>query len=138
MSSLQSHAGSIPRLEVRHATQGSVPRGSIDNERTGDGDFPAGNVAARVGELALVASQAGLHAAWDGGAGEMEARGSMRVLCQAARSGGVPIERLLILIKAAWHQLPDNRRRMDPTTQATLARIVTICIHEYYRPRDRS
>lgn len=138
MSGLEFSQAAAPRVESRLANQRAASPRLIEDQRPADAGAHGGTVGTRVGELAVEASHAALGANWDGGAGELAARKSMRALCHAARAGSVPIEQLLILIKSAWHQLPDNRRRMDPATQATLARIVTICIHEYYRPRDPS
>lgn len=62
--------------------------------------------------------------------------GPVRVLlrraCDFARAREIQVEKLLILIKESWHELPESRRRSHSDSQVMLARVVSLCIEEYY------
>jgi len=50
-----------------------------------------------------------------------------------ARDKDVRAEHLLVLLKDAWHSLPEVRVMTDTTEQVRLLqRVVTMCIKEYY------
>ncbi|HEX2780078.1 MAG TPA: hypothetical protein VHM30_11290 [Gemmatimonadaceae bacterium] len=49
-----------------------------------------------------------------------------------ARADGLRAEQLLLVVKAAWVELPEARRAPRDTADATLARVITRCIDEYY------
>ena len=65
-----------------------------------------------------------------------EVRAVLRQLCDAAHACGLPAERLLILLKEAWRDLPEARSAMRAHEETPLTRVITLCIDEYYaRPR---
>lgn len=68
-----------------------------------------------------------------------EVRRMLRDTCSAARARNMSAEHVLILLKEGWRVLPEAPGRRDAEAQARLARIVTLCIEEYYGapPRRR-
>ena len=64
-----------------------------------------------------------------------EVRAALRPLCDAARSRGLYAERLIVLLKEAWRELPEARRSTREHDLGALERVVTLCIDEYYAPR---
>lgn len=52
--------------------------------------------------------------------------------CDVAHECGVPAERLLLVLKEAWWELPEARHLPRPDAGEVLARTITVCIHEYY------
>jgi hypothetical protein len=61
-----------------------------------------------------------------------ETRQLLRKICDAARANDTTIENVLILLKETWALLPETRVGPPADAQATLSRIVSICIEEYY------
>lgn len=64
-------------------------------------------------------------------------RAMLREVCAAARACDARVEHLLILLKEACLKLPEARRVNHDDAQDTLARVITLCIEEYYGPRVR-
>lgn len=56
----------------------------------------------------------------------------IRMTCNLAHDRGLRAEQLLVLIKAAWSGLPEGQRRPRHDDGDVLARVITVCIHEYY------
>jgi hypothetical protein len=67
---------------------------------------------------------------------DREVRAAMRQLCEAARADGLRAEQLLIALKEVWRTLPATRRSPLDEERETFARVVTLCIQEYYSPPD--
>ena len=61
-----------------------------------------------------------------------EVRHFFHVICVVARAHGTPVERVLILIKEAWREQPEARPRRYADAEDSLARVITVCIEEYY------
>ena len=50
-----------------------------------------------------------------------------------AHAKGIRAEQLIILLKQVWGELPEVSRTLEPhERQQVLARLVTLCIDEYY------
>jgi hypothetical protein len=78
------------------------------------------SLALRVGD--------GSEGARDGGLRRLIQRAS-----QSARERGLRAEQLLILLKETWRELPEVRHVPFQDADDMLARVVTLCIEEYYR-----
>jgi hypothetical protein len=61
-------------------------------------------------------------------------RDPMGELCAAARASEVRAETLILAIKDSWRRVPECYGERRPEAQATLARVITWCIREYYGP----
>lgn len=59
-------------------------------------------------------------------------RDSMRRVCILAHARDLRPEQLLILVKQAWFELPEPQRILRDHTGDVLARVITLCIDEYY------
>ena len=59
-------------------------------------------------------------------------RDSMRRVCLLAHGRDVRPEQLLIMIKEAWFELPEPERILRNHSGDVLARVITLCIDEYY------
>ena len=62
-------------------------------------------------------------------------RDPMGELCAAARAHEVRAETLILAIKDGWRRVPECYGQRRPEAEATLARVITRCIREYYGPR---
>ena len=60
-----------------------------------------------------------------------------RAACECAHGLGLPIERLLVLLKEEWRDTPDARRLTRVDATSVLERVVTLCINEFYADRPR-
>ncbi|MBV9111025.1 MAG: hypothetical protein JO306_16585 [Gemmatimonadetes bacterium] len=58
----------------------------------------------------------------------------LRLACDIARINDTFVERVLILLKEAWREHPEARPRCYADAEDTLARVITLCIEEYYAP----
>lgn len=58
-------------------------------------------------------------------------------MCAAAHAMQLHIEELLIALKARWHALPEVRRAPGYGMDLVLARVVTMCINEFYEMEER-
>jgi hypothetical protein len=59
---------------------------------------------------------------------------TLRRLCQVARARGLRVEQVILLLKDAWRELPDERREARDIHGKVLAGVITQCIEEYYTP----
>ena len=59
-------------------------------------------------------------------------RDSMRRVCILAHARDIRSEQLLIMIKEAWFELPEPERILRDHSGDVLARVITLCIDEYY------
>lgn len=64
-------------------------------------------------------------------------RRETQAMCACAREAQLPIERVLVALKQEWHEMPEVRALRRPDAVAVLERVVTMCIDEYYRDRQR-
>ena len=64
-------------------------------------------------------------------------RESMRRVCVLAHGRDVQIERLLVMVKDTWFELPEPRRILQDHSADVLSRVVTLCIDEYYALKDQ-
>jgi hypothetical protein len=72
-------------------------------------------------------------AAQDDGS-DREIRTAIQSTCATAREAGVTAEQLLIVLKECWRKLPEAQRLLRRDADETRARLVTMCIDEYYAP----
>ena len=61
-------------------------------------------------------------------------RAPARVMGHDARSRGVRIEELLISLKRSWSTVSGVDRLPRDESSRLLARVVTLCVEEYYAP----
>jgi len=113
------------RLETVEPNQEAVTRGRAD----GTQDAHLRDLAD--GMLRRVARAARLEEVVD-----RDVRELMRRTCDAARTRGVRAEHLLVLLKEAWQELPEARRVPRHNAGDVLARVITVCVHEYYTGAD--
>jgi hypothetical protein len=100
---------------------------------TGNSNGPARELApllAAVVELAADFSP--------GQRGERGVRPQVQALCRAARTCGLAVEQMLILIKRAWWQYGSVLEAPHLDARGRLGHIITLCIDEYYRNDDGS
>ena len=64
-------------------------------------------------------------------------RAALRAVCEQARARDMPAERVLLVLKAAWRELPAPGRRSSDNNVAALGRVISICIEEYFEPGRR-
>ena len=64
-----------------------------------------------------------------------EVRRLIRQTCDLARAHDIAVERLLVVVKQAWVELPEARQASHTAGWGTLDRVVTLCIEEYYAVR---
>jgi hypothetical protein len=86
-------------------------------------------------DLAQRALRCALRDAKRAQAPDQEVRIALVELCDAARSRGLYAERLIVILKEAWRDLPEARRSAREHELAALERVVTLCIDEYYAPQ---
>ena len=67
-----------------------------------------------------------------GDATPVRIREALRQACDTAHERGLHAEQLLILVKEAWHELPATRRATRDEAERLLARVITLCVEEYY------
>lgn len=91
-------------------------------------------------EMIGAASQSAIRALRSGGAdeGREAPRAAFRDSCALARARGVRAEQLILMIRDGWHRLPELRGVSRVDADVTRARVVTLCIQEYYEPLDGS
>lgn len=58
--------------------------------------------------------------------------GPLVPLCAAAKERQVPVEQLLVTVKAAWGSLGEERVRLGDSGSEVLAGVVTACIEVYF------
>jgi hypothetical protein len=61
-------------------------------------------------------------------------RASARVMGHDARARGVRVEELLISLKRSWSSVAGIDRLPRDESSRLLARVVTLCVEEYYAP----
>ena len=88
---------------------------------------------AHIREMTRRALRSALRADGRGDARSDEGRLALRQACEAAHGRGLHAEELLILLKREWRNLPEVRRGDRVEGEAALARVVSRCIHEFYR-----
>lgn len=57
-------------------------------------------------------------------------------ICGEARESGIPIERLVVILKSVLNQTPHPEDSPETRSELT-ARLVAVCIEEYYRTDGR-
>lgn len=55
-------------------------------------------------------------------------------VCSVAKGRGLRAEQLIIGLKDTWCRLPEARRLQHQEADDVLARVITVCIEEYYAP----
>jgi hypothetical protein len=58
----------------------------------------------------------------------------MRLVCDDVRKRGIPVERLIILLKEQWFTLTDDGDGASTRSRAALEEIIRTCIDEFYAP----
>ncbi len=67
---------------------------------------------------------------------DRQLREALHRLSDEARAKGLRAEHLIILLKQVWRELPEALQTVEPQEQQqVLARLVTLCIDEYYAER---
>jgi hypothetical protein len=61
-------------------------------------------------------------------------RGAVRLMCEDARTRGVQVEELLISLKRTWAISAGVEGIPRQESCELLARVVTLCVAEYYAP----
>ena len=74
-----------------------------------------------------VADHSGLGSHREDGPGE-----AMRAVCQNARSCGLRVEQLLVVLKDSWRRLPEAKRLDRYESDELLARVIRDCIEAFY------
>lgn len=120
----------------RHSTRDDVVQDRPPSFSRDAGCSPFSQ-AAPLRELVREALRAALQAEHRGAAADSEVRTLLRQACDTARVNDAHVERLLILLKEVWRELPQARHRTHIDAQAPLARVVTMCIDEYYATTPR-
>lgn len=64
-------------------------------------------------------------------------RESMRRVCKLAQNREVTVERLVVMLKEAWWDMPEAERVLGHRREEVLGRVVTVCIDEYFEPSTR-
>jgi hypothetical protein len=57
-------------------------------------------------------------------------------ICRVARDGGLQIEQMLIAVKDSWRATPGRVPRRPGAADDGLDQLITLCIREFYSPRD--
>lgn len=63
-----------------------------------------------------------------------ELRDALHRACAVTRDSGLHVEDLLVLLKEVWRELPEARRAPRQEADELLARVISLCINEYYAP----
>ena len=66
---------------------------------------------------------------------EPSLRQALRLLCDDAHRRGMRAEQVLVLLKQAWLSLPENDPPHGILHADRLARVVSLCIEEFYGTR---
>jgi hypothetical protein len=61
-----------------------------------------------------------------------EVRRAMQLICGEVRKRGIPVERLIILLKEQWFSLTDDGDGATPRSRDALEKIIRTCIDEFY------
>ena len=73
-----------------------------------------------------------IHARLIGRAADDGLGAELRHVCDCAHEQGLRAEQLLIVVKAAWRELPESRETARFDEQEALAHVLTRCIEAYY------
>ena len=66
-----------------------------------------------------------------------DVRRAMHLVCHEVRKRGMPVERLIILLKEQWFSLTDDGGADSPRSRDALEEIIRTCIDEYYASTAR-
>jgi hypothetical protein len=61
-----------------------------------------------------------------------DVRRAMSLVCNEVRRRGLPVERLIILLKEQWFTLTDDGDGGSPRSRDALEEIIRTCIEEFY------
>jgi hypothetical protein len=61
-----------------------------------------------------------------------DVRRAMRLVCDEVRRRGIPVERLIILLKEQWFSLTDDGAGASTRSRDALEAIIRTCIDEFY------
>jgi hypothetical protein len=61
-----------------------------------------------------------------------EVRRAMHLVCDEVRKRGIPVERLIILLKEQWFSLTDDGGAATMRSRDALEEIIRTCIDEFY------
>lgn len=114
----------------RHSTRDDGVRDT--SSAAGDAALPRFVECGQLRALARETVSAALRPELQGSAGDHVLRKLLRQACGVAHTHDARVERLLVVLKEAWRELPQARHRTHTEAQAPLARVVTLCIEEYY------
>ena len=85
-------------------------------------------------ELATIVLRRAVYTVSNGYAIDGKLRASMQRICRLAQIRELPVERLVVTMKEAWWDLPEAERVLGHRREEVLARVVTLCIDEYFEP----
>ena len=72
------------------------------------------------------------------GVADAQVREAVRRTCDAAHDCNLYVEEVLVILKARWRNLPEARLVPSNVGDGLFARVITLCISEYYaRARER-
>ena len=100
--------------------------------RTRDASQDAG---ARLNELADELLRCAVRAGDRRAAADGEMREALRRACDAAHECGLHAEELVVVLRLRWRYLPKAGALVGDEGEALCARVVTLCIREFYSPR---
>lgn len=121
--------------QLAHAPTRDVAMTS-ESSGTGATGRNAPDGTAHIRELLRATLRTALRLDAHGGARDGEVRRMLQQGCDAARSRNVRAEQVLILLKETWNELPEARPAPHFDTGPTLTRVISLCIKEYYAPRE--
>lgn len=128
------------RPDVMQLEFGPPPRSSNPQPPTTVDDAavaaPAADGVAHVHALMDEALRCALRSLMRGGrATDSTTLSALGVACTAARERAMPVEKLIVLIKARWRQLPDGQlltRLSREVAIDSLDHVITACIEQYF------
>lgn len=102
----------------------------------GRGDDSASEALANLRELTTIVLRRAVYTVSNGYAIDGKLRDSMRRVCKLAQNREVPAEGLVVMLKDAWWDMPEAERVLGHRREEVLSRVITLCINEYFEPRD--
>ena len=89
----------------------------------------------RLNELADELLRCAVRAGERGSGADSHTREALRRTCDVARERYLHAEELVVLVRARWRYLPKAGPLKGPQGEALCARVVTLCIREFYSAR---
>ena len=96
-----------------------------------DGSESLGNLR----ERATIVLRRAVHTISNGYTIDGKLRESMQRICRLAHNREITAERLVVMMKEVWWEMPEAERVLGHRREEVLSRVVTLCIDEYFEPR---